>query len=63
MNAERKFVDICTLAAEVEYTNFRIWHTTIEPGLRVRLYKSVEVLGIQGSFTGAKASAGIIFHP
>lgn len=42
MHAERKFVDIGTLAAEVEDADLWIGYTTVESRFRVRLEKSVE---------------------
>lgn len=41
MNAEGKFVDIGTLATEVEDTNLRVGYTTVESRLGIRLKKSV----------------------
>lgn len=37
VDAERELVDICTLSAEIEDTNLRVWYTTVESGLWVRL--------------------------
>jgi hypothetical protein len=41
VNAEGKFVDIRTLATEVEDTNLRVGYTTVESRLGIRLKKSV----------------------
>ena len=45
MNAEGKFVDICTLATEVEDTNLRVRYTTVESRLGIWLKKSVRFFG------------------
>jgi hypothetical protein len=37
VDAEGKFVDICTLATEVEDTNLGIWYTTVESRLWIWL--------------------------
>lgn len=39
VDAEREFVDICALAAEVEDTNFRIRDTTVETRFGIWLYR------------------------
>ena len=45
MNAEGKFVDICTLATEVEDPNLRVGYTTVESRLGIWLKKSVWFFG------------------
>lgn len=37
MNAERKFIDVGALAAEVENADFGVGYTTVEAGFGVRL--------------------------
>lgn len=37
VDAEGELVDVRTLAAEIEDANLRVWHTTVEAGLWVRL--------------------------
>ena len=45
VDAEGKFVDICTLATEVEDTNLRVGYTTVESRLGIWLKKSVRFFG------------------
>lgn len=49
MNAEREFIDVCTLAAEIEDADFWVGYTTVEARFGVRLQGrntwSVYVLG------------------
>jgi len=52
VNAEGKFVDIRTLATEVEDTNLRVGYTTVESGFRVWLKKSVQFFEIEGPYLG-----------
>ena len=47
VDAEGKFVDICTFATEVEDPNLRVWYTAVESRLGVRLVKSVEFFNDQ----------------
>lgn len=42
MDAEGEFIDVGTLAAEVEDADFGVGYTTVEAGLGVRLQKQVE---------------------
>jgi hypothetical protein len=56
VNAEGKFVDICTLATEVEDTNLRVGYTTVESRLGIWLKKSVRFLKNEGHFSGVKTS-------
>lgn len=37
VDAEREVIDGSTLAAEIEDADLRVWDTTVEPGLWVRL--------------------------
>ena len=37
MDAEREFIDVGTLAAEIEDTDLRVGHTTVEAGFGVWL--------------------------
>lgn len=41
MDAEREFIDVGTLAAEIENANFWIWDTTVESGLGVWLSRDI----------------------
>lgn len=41
VHAEREFVDIGTLSSKIKDANLRVWHTTVESGLGIRLRKSV----------------------
>jgi hypothetical protein len=43
VNAERKLVNICTLAAEIEDSDLWVWDTTVEAGLWVRLQVQLSV--------------------
>ena len=61
MNAEGKFVDIRTLATEVEDTNLRVGYTTVESRLGIRLKKSVRVLQIEDHFSGVETSTTMRF--
>jgi hypothetical protein len=54
VNAEGKFVDICTLATEVEDTNLRVGYTTVESRLGIWLKKSVRFLKNEGPFLRCK---------
>lgn len=38
VNAKREFIDIGSLATEIEDANLGIGYTTVEPGLRVGLW-------------------------
>lgn len=40
MHAEREFIDVRTLAAEVEDTDFGIGYTTVETGFGIWLLKN-----------------------
>ena len=44
VNAQRKLVDIGTLATKIEDTDLRIWHTTVETRLGVWLAVGLLVL-------------------
>lgn len=37
VDAEREVIDTSTLAAKIEDTNLGVGHTTVEPGLGIRL--------------------------
>jgi hypothetical protein len=50
MDAEREFVDICTLATEVEDSDLRVWDTAVEATLGVRLF--ISVAGLSASLRG-----------
>jgi hypothetical protein len=56
VNAEGKFVDICTLATEVEDTNLRIGYTTIESRFWIWLQRLAELFRSHGRISGEKAS-------
>ena len=56
VNAEGKFIDICTLATEVEDTDLRIGYTTVESGFWIWLEKSVKSHRTQGHFFDQRAS-------
>ena len=56
MDAEREFIDVCSLAAQVEYADFGIGHTAVEAGFGIWLWtqryqsftwKSVESGGLE----------------
>jgi hypothetical protein len=56
VNTEGKFVDICTLATEVEDTDLRVGYTTVESRLGIRLKKSVRFFGLKGHFLDVETS-------
>lgn len=43
VHAHGEIVDICTLAAEIEDSDLRVWDTTVEARLGVRLVLAVAV--------------------
>lgn len=49
MDAERELVDTSALAAQVEDTNLRVGHTTVEARLGVRLLKKSSLVLISRS--------------
>ena len=54
MNAEGKLVDIRSLAAKIEDANFRIWDTTVESRLWIRLVEVSRAPLRKGDFSGGK---------
>jgi acyl dehydratase len=40
VDAERELIDVRALATEIEDTNLRVWDTTVETRLRVRLQRT-----------------------
>ena len=48
MHTEREFIDVGTLASEIEDANFRVGHTAVEAGLGIWLEeKCQECLALQ----------------
>lgn len=43
MDAQREILDGRLLSAQIEDANLRVWHTTAEPGLGVRLILAVAI--------------------
>ena len=44
MDAEGKFIDVGTLAAEIEDADFGVWYTAVEARLGVWLSKKVDIV-------------------
>lgn len=44
MNTKGEFIDVRSLAAKVENADLGVGHTAIETGLRIWLFKEIEVI-------------------
>lgn len=46
VNAEREFIDVGSLAAEIEDADFGVWNTTVEARFGIRLVKALSASGL-----------------
>jgi len=46
VNAEREFIDVGSLAAEIEDADFGVWNTTVESRFGIRLVNALLASGL-----------------